>query len=280
MIDRPSPGSAHRVLDPDRIRFVLVQPQFGGNVGSAARALMNLGFHRLHLVRPACDPLGREARMMAVESVGLLEGAVVHDRLSAALAGAGTVVGTSRRTGKHRRPHWRLDQCSDRLVELAGSSDLAILFGREDHGLSDADLDRCTHLVYLPAASAYPSFNLAQAVLIVAYVLRMAGIETPADPALPSLATDEQREELYRHLEQAWRTIGFLSEDTAEVIMRRVRRLFGRAAMTPEEVKLLRGVARQTLWAARRAELPVAPGPEADSPDGGRDPEEPCTPRS
>jgi TrmH family RNA methyltransferase len=280
MSDRPGSGAARRVLDPDRIRFVLVQPQSGGNVGSAARALMNLGFSRLHLVRPACDPLGSEARMMAVDAAGLLERAEVHDELPAALAGAGAVLGTSRRTGKHRRPHWRLDQCSGRIVELARSTDVAVVFGREDHGLADADLDRCTHLAHLPAASAYPSFNLAQAVLLVAYQLRMTGFEVPAEPALSGPAPDEQREELYLHLEQAWRTIGFLSEDTTEMIMRRFRRLLGRAAMTADEVKLLRGVARQTLWAARRAGLPVAAGPEPDTGDQGQAGDDPCTTRN
>jgi TrmH family RNA methyltransferase len=274
MSERPSLGKSSGTLDPARIRFVLVEPQFGGNVGAAARALMNLGFSNLVLVRPACDPRGGEARMMAVDASGILERAEVRDDLDSALAGAGTVVGSSRRTGKHRRPHWRLDQCCADLVRLAQGADLAILFGREDHGLNDADLDRCTHLVHLPAASAYPSLNLAQAVLLVAYELRMSGLAGPADAALPCPAPDEDREALYRHLEQAWRTIGFMSEDTSEVIMRRVRRLLGRAAMSPEEVKLLRGVARQTLWAARQADLPVADGPESQPGGGTREPED------
>jgi TrmH family RNA methyltransferase len=272
MSERPSLDQTSGSLDPARIRFVLVEPRFGGNIGAAARALMNLGFSHLVLVRPACDPLGREARMMAVEASGVLERAAVHDDLGSALAGAGSVIGTSRRTGKHRRPHWRLDQCSADLVRLAQGADVAILFGREDHGLNDADLDRCTHLLHLPAASAYPSLNLAQAVLLVAYELRMRGLAGTPEAALAPPAPDEDREALYRHLEQAWRTIGFLSEDTSEVIMRRVRRLLGRATMSPEEVKLLRGVARQTLWAARQAGLPVAEGPESLPGGGDREP--------
>ena len=249
-------------LDPGSVRFVLLEPQSGGNVGSAARALANLGFTRLCLVRPACDPLGREARMMAVEALDLLRGAELHEDLDQALAGAGTVVGTTRRFGRHRRPHWRLDQCAGRLVSLAAAGDLALLFGREDHGLGDADLDRCTHLVSLAASPAYPSFNLAQAVLLVGHELRRAGMEKPAEPALPAPAGHRAREAMFRHLEQALRTIGFLAPDSSEVVMRRLRRLLGRAAMTQDEVKLLRGVARQTLWAARRAGLPFAEGPE------------------
>lgn len=255
-------------FDAASIRFVLVEPQSAGNVGSTARALANLGFSRLCLVRPACDPLGEEARRMAVDAVGLLRRAARFDDLDEALAGAGTVVGTTRRTGRQRQPHWRLDQYAGRLVALAGAGGLAIVFGREDHGLSDADLDRCTHLVHLPASSHYSSFNLAQAVLLVAYELTRAGAAPPAGPALPPQAGHRSREAMFRHLEQALRTIGFVSAHTTEVVMRRLRRLLGRAGVTAAEVQLLRGVARQVLWTARQAGLPVADGPEPAGPRG------------
>jgi tRNA/rRNA methyltransferase len=273
MTDQPKRGRRAGALDPGAVRFVLVEPQSGGNVGSVARALANLGFSRLSLVRPACDPLGREARMMAVGALGLLRGAETFEELDEALAGAGAVVGTTRRVGRHRKPHWRLDQCAGELIALAASGELAVLFGREDHGLADEDLDRCTHLVRLSAAARYASFNLAQAVLLVGHELRRAGLEGPPPPALPAPAGHRSREAMFRHLEQALRTIGFLTPDSSEVIMRKLRRLLGRAAITPDEVKLLRGVARQTLWAARRAGLPLAEGPEPQQDDS-------CEPRS
>ncbi len=151
----------------DRVRFVLVRPRSPGNVGSAARALKNLGFSRLSVVAPRCDPRGVEARTLAVDAVDLLERMEIHADLDAALAGAATVVGTSRRMGKHRCPHYRLDQLADELAGLADRGDVAFVFGREDHGLSDAELDRCTQLVYFPASDVYPSFNLAQSVLLM-----------------------------------------------------------------------------------------------------------------
>ena len=147
------------------VRFVLVEPQRGGNVGSAARALKNLGFDRLVLVRPRFEARDGEARKMAVGGAGVLERAERHDDLDTALAGARTVVGTSRRTGKYRKPHYRLDLFSGELARLAAAGDLAMLFGREDSGLTDQELDRCTHLVHFPSDEEYPSFNLAQAVL-------------------------------------------------------------------------------------------------------------------
>ena len=239
------------------IRFVLVEPQSAGNVGAAARALKNLGFERLLLVNPQCDHLAHEAVKMAVDARDLLERSELCDSLDGALAGAGTVVGTSRRMGKHRRPHWRLDDFSDDLARLAAVGECAILFGREDHGLSDLELDLCTHLVHIPAASTYSSFNLAQAVLLVAYELRMAGFEEPAGEALPPPADHASREAMFRHLERALLAIGFINSDTAEVIMRHFRRMFGRKELTAEEIKLLRGLARQTLWAAGQAGLEI-----------------------
>lgn len=254
-------------FDPRRVRFVLVEPRFAGNVGAAARAMKNLGFRRLILVQPGCDPHDREARMMAVEAGEILDGAEIHDDLDAALAGAHTVVGTSRRTGKHRQPHWRLDQLAPELVALAARGELAIVLGREDHGLTDEELDRCTHLVHFSASDDYPSFNLAQSVLLVAYELRLAGLEPPEARVTDGPADHESREGMYRHLGQAFLAIGFLTRDSAEPIMRRLRRMLGRAEMNAEEVRLLRGVARQTLWLAARAGLPVPTEKEQEQPE-------------
>ena len=254
-------------MDAARVRFVLVEPRGAGNVGAAARALKNLGFSRLDLVAPRCDPLGDEARRMAVDARDVLERARRHPTLDEALAGAGTVVGTSRRTGKHRRPHWRLGALADELARLAAAGELALVFGREDRGLTDAELDRCTHLVHLPAAADYPSYNLAQAVLLAAYELRSIEESSSDAGALEPPASQEEREAMYRHLQSALRAIGFLSRDTTEVIMRRLRRAFGRASLTHDEVRMLRGVARQTLWVARQAGL-SAPAESGD--DGPR----------
>lgn len=249
-----------------RIRFVLVEPSHPGNVGAAARALKNLGFARLHLVAPRCDPRDAEASRLAVDAADLLQAARVHDDLDAALDGTGTVVGTSRRTGRQRRPHSRLDALAPELAGLVDAGELAFVFGREAHGLSDAELDRCTHLVHFPASDAYPSFNLAQSVLLAAYEARLA-LAGAAASDWPPAAGHAEREAMYAHLEAALRSIGFLSEQTAEAMMRRMRRLLGRAVLGAEDARMLRGIARQVLWAAGRAGLPVpadAPGAAGD----------------
>ncbi|HEX5042694.1 MAG TPA: RNA methyltransferase [Candidatus Polarisedimenticolaceae bacterium] len=237
------------------VRFVLVEPQSAGNLGSAARALKNLGFSALHLVAPRCDPRSLEARALAVDAWDLLDEAKVQDTLDDALQGMRTVVGTSARTGKQRRPHHRLDAFAPDLARLAAAGPLAAVFGREAHGLSDAELDRCTHLVHIAASPDYPSFNLAQAVLLVAYTLRL-GLDTAPPPGEEEASADHgSREAMLAHLEDALRAIGYLHEDTAVPMMRRLRRFFGRAELTAGEAAIFRGIARQVLWAAGQAKL-------------------------
>jgi TrmH family RNA methyltransferase len=248
----------------DAVRFVLVEPQLADNVGAAARALKNLGFGRLVVVSPECDPRGADARRLARDAADVLENARVVDDLDEALDGARTVVGTSRRRGKHRRPHWRLDLLAPEMARMVAAGELAVIFGREAHGLFDAELDRCTHLVHFPSSEAYPSFNLAQSVLLVAYEIRLAlepgGGEEPDEPP----ADHAQREAMYVHLQAALEAIGFLHTDTVEPMMRKIRRMLGRAELTTTEARIVRGVARQTLWASRQAGLPTPELPDDD----------------
>jgi TrmH family RNA methyltransferase len=250
-------GADTRSFELERIRFVLVEPRSAGNVGAAARALKNLGFSRLVLVRPACDPVGRAARSMAVDAADVLEAARVTESLDAGLAGAAGVVGTSRRTGRRRTPHHRLDRLAASLADLARSAELAIVFGREDRGLEDDELDRCTHLVRIPSSEAYGSFNLAQSVLLVAYELRRAAYADQAAEALSVPAPHDEREALFAHLREALWAVGFLHATSEAPIMRRLRRLVGRAGATREEVRLLRGLARRILRVAGRCGAPA-----------------------
>lgn len=243
------------MTDAGDVRFVLLEPQFPGNIGSVARVLKNLGFRGPVIVRPGCDPTGPEARRLAVDAAADLERAPVFQDLDEALDGAGIVIGTSRRIGKQRRPHHRLDRLVREVLPPPGATPTAVLFGREDHGLPDDALDRCTHLAHLPAGEAYPSFNLAQAVAIVAYEFALARSGPEAGQDAEPIADHTQREAMYAHLETALCTIGFLHADSVVPIMRRLRRLLGRADLGPDDVAILRGIARQILWSAERAGL-------------------------
>src|SRR5262249_22753553 len=135
---------------------------------------------------------------------------------------------------------------------------------REDHGLSDADLDRCTHLCYVPTSSAYPALNLAQTVAIVAYELRRKLDRTEGESAESdeeALADHTGREAMYGHLEEALLAIGFLKEGQIEGMMRRLRRILSRAELSTGDVDVLRGIARQILWVARQAKRPATKRP-------------------
>jgi TrmH family RNA methyltransferase len=246
------------------VRFVLVAPRYGGNVGAAARVLKNFGFGRLELVDPREGADHEEAVRMAVDAVDVLKGARTHATLDEALADAAMVVGTSRRMGKHRQPHHRLAELAPVIAGLAMRGEVALVFGREDHGLSDADLDRCTHLAYVPTSEAYPALNVAQTVALVAYEVRNALDAAPPrdpDPDEEALADHATREAMYEHLEQALLTIGFLKLGQLEGMMRRLRRILSRAELSAGDVDVVRGIARQILWLAKQArlELPKRP---------------------
>ena len=246
------------------IRFVFVEPRYGGNVGAAARVLKNFGFARLDLVAPREGADHEEAVRMAVDAGDVLGAARTHATLDDALDGAATVVGTSRRMGKHRQPHHRLDELVPLLPGLARRGDVALVFGREDNGLSDADLDRCTHLVYIPTGPAYPALNVAQAIAIVAYELRRAldaAVPEAPDPDDETLADHAGREAMYAHLEEALLTIGFLKLGQIEGMMRRLRRILSRAELTSGDVDVVRGISRQILWLARQARLDLTKRP-------------------
>ncbi|HEX4826506.1 MAG TPA: RNA methyltransferase [Candidatus Polarisedimenticolaceae bacterium] len=247
---------------PHAFRFILVEPLYGGNVGSAARVLKNFGFGRLDLVDPHEGADHAEAMKMAVDAKDLLAASKTHATLDAALDGAATVVGTSRRMGKQRQPHYALHELAPTLAGFALRGEVAILFGREDSGMSDADLDLCTHLAYIPTSEAYPALNLAQTVAIAAYELsRAIGVDHPApadaeDNEL-ALADHVSREAMYAHLDEALYAIGFLKDGQVEGMMRRLRRMLGRAALTAGDVQVVRGIARQILWLAREAKLDI-----------------------
>lgn len=246
------------------IRFVFVEPRYGGNVGAAARVLKNFGFARLDLVDPREGAGHEEAIRMAVDAADVLAAATTHATLDDALSGAATVIGTSRRTGKHRQPHHRLDALAPVIAGLALRGEVALVFGREDHGLSDSDLDRCTHLVYVPTADEYPALNVAQTMAIVAYEVRgaLAACEPPApEPFDDALADHTAREAMYAHLEQALLAIGFLKLGQLEGMMRRLRRILSRAELSAGDVDVVRGIARQILWLARQAHLDLSKQP-------------------
>lgn len=234
---------------------VLVRPQEEGNVGAAARAMANFGLERLILVEPAA-PLRGTARAFAVHAEAILDRAERAPDLRTALGGFARVVAT---TGARDRP-WPSRLISPR--ELAGAlaadapaTPTALVFGPEPSGLTNAELALASLLVRVPTSPAQPSLNLAQAVLVVAYELFLARRDEAAatDEEVEPRATAEEIAGLFDQASELLERIRFARDATIEGVERDLRRLVARAAPTPREVTILRGIVRRLRHALDRA---------------------------
>jgi tRNA/rRNA methyltransferase len=232
------------------IRVVLVEPQHSGNIGAVARAMKNMALSRLVLVNPA-DPLAMEARMMAMHALDILQHAQVVDTLTQAIADAGYVVGTTRRLGKSRQAQQTSRSMAPLLLELAASNPIALVFGREDSGLSNDELARCHELITIPAHPMFGSLNLAQAVLLVCYELYVSAATQPLAPP-PLLATTAEVERLYARMNEVLHRIGFLHGSNPDRMMGYFRRFFARVGLKSRDVKVFLGVFRQIDWYIKR----------------------------
>jgi tRNA/rRNA methyltransferase len=242
--------------------LVLVEPAGARNVGSVARLCANFGIDELRLVAPRCDPLGPEARQMAVHGVSHLERAVIVPDLAAALADCRRVVAAS---GRLEGPPLPLLEPREALAwlwapETTGPSSEgeagALVFGREDRGLSNDELLRAGCLLRIPAAATYPSLNLSHAVAVALHqlwTLRQSDGGAPGPRGLAEpLAPAGALEAALADAEALLLEVGFLHAHTARARMAKLRALLQRAHPTDNEVALLRGMVCQLRWASRR----------------------------
>jgi TrmH family RNA methyltransferase len=223
------------------IRIVLVDTSHPGNIGASARAMKNMGLGSLVLVRPASHP-DPEAIARASGAADVLAAARIARSVDDAIGDCGLVLGT---TARARSARWReLDARAGaaEVVAAAAARPVAVLFGGERNGLANEDLARCEALIRIPVAAAYASLNLAQAVQIVCYEVRMAlAALDPAAEAAPLPATADERSALDAHLERVMRASGFMHDGNAAQLGARVRRLVARARPDDGEVRILRG---------------------------------------
>lgn len=235
------------------IRFILVETSHPGNIGAAARAMKTMGLTDLWLVAPLRYPCA-EATARASGADDVLHAARVVASLDAALAGCAMAFGTSARARELGAVEYLPRAAAARAAPLAQGAKVAFVFGREQWGLTNEELDRCQGLVRIPANPDYSSLNLAAAVQLLAYELRLAlcrpvsGDDPTAAEAPASVGVDEL-EGLYAHLERALVRIGYHDPDNPRKLMRRLRRLFGRIDLQSSELQILRGI----LTAAERA---------------------------
>ncbi len=231
-----------------------MRPARPANVGAASRAMKNMGLRVLKLVSPAGGREGREALRLAHGAEDVLNGATVWEDLGAAVAPSTLVVGTSGRPGPGT---WTPRQMAEEAAALAGSGRVSLVFGPEATGLTREELALCHRRVHIPTDTAQPSLNLAQAVLLVAYEIRLSAIG-PRAGGEPPRASAGELEQALDELRHALLGIGYLNPDNPGAILAEIRVLLARAGPTPREVSLLRGLARQIGWAGRIARGPVA----------------------
>lgn len=225
------------------IRIVLVGTTHPGNIGAVARAMKNMKLGQLYLVQPKIFP-SADATSRSSGAVDILSHATVCDSLSEAIADCAVVIGASAR---HRTISWPMltpRQCAEKLQRERHEQPVALVFGRENSGLKNVELDQCQYLLHIPTNPEFSSLNLAAAVQVVAYELFISS-EQGAAPDIERedpLATGSQMESFYGHLQQTLADIGFMHPDKSKSIMRRLRRLYNRAELDSKELDILRGI--------------------------------------
>ena len=229
-------------------KIVLVETSHPGNIGATARAMKNMSMSQLCLVSPKVFP-SADATARAAGSDDILSSAVVYDSLQEAVADCQIVLGASARDRTISWPELTARECAEKFaVATESKAKVALVFGRENSGLKNHELDLCHYLLRIPCNSDYSSLNLAAAVQVVAYELFVASgqkIEsTIGDKGDDALASMKQMELFYEHLQQTIMDIGFLHADKSQSIMRRLRRIFNRIALDTKELDILRGILR------------------------------------
>ena len=241
----------------ENLRIVLVGTLYSGNVGSACRAMANMGVRHLRLAAPNIqDKNWIEGQKMAVHADDVLNGREEFATFEEAVADCVAVVGTTARGGLYRQHVRAPRDCAAEILARAATGPVAIVFGREDKGLLNEEIAQCTHLIRIPVDEGYTSINLAQAVLVTCYELFTASgrYQPPREKAPP--APQAQKEQLMKMWREMLEDIGYMDETKADHMMQGIHRVFSRGVVTKDDAALLLGVARQTMWAHRNPGVP------------------------
>ncbi len=226
----------------ENIRVVLVNTSHTGNIGSAARAMKTMGLSDLYLVDPIQPPDGKSSAM-AAGAGDVLGNATTVATLEEAVAGCGLVVGTSARSRTHSWPMLDPRQCGEKMIAEVPKYPVALVFGRENNGLTNEELQQCHYHVCIPANPEYSSLNLAMAVQTLSYEVRMAWLSKDTineEPNEYPLSDDLER--FYQHLESSLMGTGFVVKNHPGLVMTKLRRLFNRARPESQELNILRGI--------------------------------------
>jgi tRNA (cytidine32/uridine32-2'-O)-methyltransferase len=244
----------------DQIRIILVGTTHTGNIGSVARAMKTMGLSKLYLVAPKELPDG-QAYALSAGASDILANAKVFDTLQEAISDCGLVVGSSARSRTLSWPMLEPRECGVKAVQEAASQPVALVFGRESSGLTNEELQLCNYHVCIAANPEYSSLNLAMAVQIVTYEVRMAWLQLASQQqaAVPTVdevvyPSSEQMSNFYQHLEQTLNDTGFIIKQHPGVVMTKLKRLFTRARPEEAEYNILRGILTSVQRYGRKAQ--------------------------
>ncbi len=229
----------------ERVKVVLVGTTHSGNIGSAARAMKVMGLSQMVLVDPQCQ-LDAQAIALAAGASEIALNAQIYPTLEAAVADCGLVVGTSARSRTLEWPMLEPRECGEKLISEANQHSVAMVFGRERTGLTNDELQLCHYHVCVPANPEYSSLNLAMAVQLLSYEVRMAYLALQQSSQSSTLQEEYPRhqelERFYAHLEQVIMQTEFISAQQPGQVMNKLRRMFTRARPEAQEINILRGI--------------------------------------
>ncbi|EGR2423100.1 tRNA (cytosine(32)/uridine(32)-2'-O)-methyltransferase TrmJ [Vibrio cholerae] len=229
----------------ERVKVVLVGTTHSGNIGSAARAMKVMGLSQMVLVDPQCH-VDAQAIALAAGASEIALNAQIYPTLEAAVADCGLVVGTSARSRTLEWPMLEPRECGEKLISEANQHSVAMVFGRERTGLTNEELQLCHYHVCVPANPEYSSLNLAMAVQMLSYEVRMAYLALQQSSQSSTLQEEYPRhqelERFYAHLEQVIMQTEFISAQQPGQVMNKLRRMFTRARPEAQEINILRGI--------------------------------------
>jgi TrmH family RNA methyltransferase len=236
----------------DNIRVVLVEPIFGGNIGSVCRAINNNGISDLAIVTPRPDTDWEDARKLSCNAKAQLEAREEYSTLAEAVADCTVVAGTSARTGFYRDTAHTPHAFAPIALESAKDHKIALVFGREDKGLFNEELALCTHIIQIPSSELYTSLNLSHAVSICCYeIFSASGLFEPSEEKAEE-ADSELRERMYAVWREMMIQTEFTHDQKLEHMMMGLRRIFARGKLTVPDVKILMGLAKQSIWVSNQ----------------------------
>lgn len=233
-------------MNPDfsHIHIVMVATTHPGNIGGVARAMKNMGLSRLSLVAPETPFPHPKARARASGAVDVLENTKIYSSLPEAVANCSLVIGASARLRTLPWPIVEPRECASRVVNIEKGTEVAIVLGRENSGLTNEELEHCQLLVTIPTNPDFSSLNIAAAAQVLCYEIRMATTNERIPQPEPDspLATSAEKDGLFAHFEQALTELEFLNPDNPGQLIRRLKRLYARTGLERLEVNILRGI--------------------------------------